>query len=105
MISSRDACILCYCMPSCYLVMSCLFCVGGVCDVMWCRALKYRDMKVEEVMTPAKSVFMLSVNERLNYHVSTAQHWSYVQRYVIVKYYTVQHYAVNVETEHSYMWD
>lgn len=27
-------------------------------------------MKVEEVMTQAKQVFMLSVNEKLNYHVS-----------------------------------
>ena len=32
-------------------------------------ALKYRDMKVEEVMTSADQIFMLSVNEKLNYHV------------------------------------
>ena len=35
------------------------------------RALKYRDMKVEEVMTLASQIFMLSVNEKLNYHVIT----------------------------------
>jgi hypothetical protein len=52
--------VLCY---LCCAMLSCLvFC--------FCSALRYRDMKVEEVMTLAKSVFMLSINEKLNYHVS-----------------------------------
>eukprot|EP00602_Paraphysomonas_sp_CaronLab_P000396 CAMPEP_0185032998 /NCGR_PEP_ID=MMETSP1103-20130426/21585_1 /TAXON_ID=36769 /ORGANISM="Paraphysomonas bandaiensis, Strain Caron Lab Isolate" /LENGTH=635 /DNA_ID=CAMNT_0027569117 /DNA_START=55 /DNA_END=1959 /DNA_ORIENTATION=- len=32
-------------------------------------AINYRDKKVEDVMTPADKVFMISVNEKLNYKV------------------------------------
>lgn len=34
-------------------------------------ALKFRDMKVSEVMTPEKSCFMISVKETLSYKVSS----------------------------------
>jgi hypothetical protein len=32
-------------------------------------ALKFRDMLVSDVMTPVANVFMLPLNERLNYKV------------------------------------
>lgn len=41
---------------------------GGVVD----GALKYRDMRVSEIVTPRDSVFMISADDRLNYQVKPA---------------------------------
>jgi metal transporter CNNM len=43
---------------------------GGVID----GALKYKDMRVSEIVTPRDSVFMVSVDDRLNYQVNPPPH-------------------------------